>query len=110
MRSSEDGCHAGRALLACSVGTVLVKLSDSCVAISHKFQEYLPAPRVRVVDKTGAGDAFAGALGVALLQGKTGSKEAARFAVAAAALAVTHYGSQAVYPTQTEIEQLLAAG
>lgn len=106
VRSSEDGCRAGRALLACGVGTVLVKLSDGCVIVNQEFQEYLPAPRVRVVDKTGAGDAFAGTLAVALLQGKT-SKEAARFAVAAAALAVTYYGSQAAYPTQAKIEQLL---
>jgi ribokinase len=107
VQSPEDGLRAGHALLERGVGTVLVKFSGGCTVVSREFQEYFPAPQVQVVDKTGAGDAFAGALAVALLQGKAKS-EVAQFAVAAAALAVTRYGSQASYPTQTEIEQLLA--
>jgi ribokinase len=55
------------------------------------------------VDTTGAGDAFAGALAVALLEGLD-TMEATRFAVVASALAVTRYGSQASYPERGEIE------
>jgi ribokinase len=107
VHSPEEGFRAGRTLLEWGVGTVLIKLrGGGCVMVSRDLQEHLPAPQVHVVDKTGASDAFAGALAVALLQGKT-NHEASRFAVAAAAMAVTRYGSQASYPTWDEIEQLL---
>jgi ribokinase len=59
------------------------------------------------VDTTGAGDAFAGALTVALLEGLD-IREATRFAVVASALVVTRYGSQASYPERGEIEAGLA--
>jgi len=109
IQSPEDGFRAGRALLRYGVGTALIKLQGGgCVVISRETQECLSAPRVDVVDKTGAGDAFAGALAVALLRGRT-SRDAARFAVTAATLAVTRYGSQASYPSETEIERLLGA-
>jgi ribokinase len=60
-----------------------------------------------VVDTTGAGDVFAGALAVALLEGRT-LLEAGRFAVAAAHVSVTRYGAQASYPDRREIEEMLA--
>lgn len=65
-----------------------------------------PTP-VEVVDTTGAGDAFAGALAVALLEGRD-PLQAGRFAVAAAHVAVTRYGAQPSYPCATELEQMLA--
>jgi ribokinase len=67
------------------------------------------APKVDVVDKTGAGDAFAGALTVALLERRP-LEEATRFAVFCSTLATTVYGSQAAYPTRERLEQALAAG
>jgi ribokinase len=66
-----------------------------------------PVP-VSVVDKTGAGDAFAGALAVALMEGRS-FVEAAAFAAAASHLAVTAYGSQPAYPTRDRILDLLPA-
>lgn len=54
-----------------------------------------------------AGDAFAGGLGVALLDGLE-IVEAVRFAVATANLAVMAYGSQESYPTRDEVERMLA--
>ncbi|HZU91934.1 MAG TPA: PfkB family carbohydrate kinase [Stellaceae bacterium] len=66
-----------------------------------------PVP-VPVVDKTGAGDAFAGALAVALMEGRP-LIEAAAFAAAASHLAVTAYGSQPAYPTRDRILDLLPA-
>ena len=53
---------------------------------------------VVVVDATGAGDAFAGALACALLRGHRPG-EAASLAVAASACAVGTYGSQESYPS-----------
>jgi ribokinase len=77
------------------------------VMVGAGMREHLPVAPVKVVDTTGAGDAFAGALAVALLERRP-QREAVRFAVAASALAVTRYGAQPSYPTRAEIERLLA--
>jgi ribokinase len=61
---------------------------------------------VGVVDTTAAGDAFCGALAVALAEGKP-MVEAARFACAAGALACTVMGAGPSLPTRTRIEELL---
>ncbi len=63
---------------------------------------------VRAVDTTAAGDAFNGALGVALREGKS-VLEAARFATAAAAFSVTRAGAQPSLPTRAELRQWLRA-
>jgi ribokinase len=55
-----------------------------------------------VVDTTGAGDAFAGALSARLAAGDTVSN-AARYAVKVAALSVTKAGAQPSYPTAAEV-------
>ncbi|NKE57766.1 ribokinase [Lentzea sp. PSKA42] len=55
-----------------------------------------------VVDTTGAGDAFAGALAARLTEGDNIVK-AARYAVKVAALSVTKAGAQPSYPTAAEV-------
>ena len=59
-----------------------------------------------VVDPTGAGDAFCGALGVALAEERP-LVEAVRFANAAGALAVAIPGAQPSMPTRAAVEMLL---
>ena len=59
-----------------------------------------------VVDPTGAGDAFCGALGVSLAEGRS-LIEAVRFANAAGALAVATPGAQPSMPTRSAVESLL---
>ena len=59
----------------------------------------IPTPQVRPVDTTGAGDAFAGALCVRLLEG-AGLEDAARFAARVGAFAITGVGAQRSYPTE----------
>lgn len=61
-----------------------------------------PALHVRPVDTTGAGDAYVGALAVALAGGSDLS-EAVERATAVAAVAVTRLGAQASYPTPDEV-------
>ena len=64
-------------------------------------------PRVEAVDATGAGDAFVGAITVALLDGMT-PDAALHFACAAGARAATRPGAQASLGTRDEVEALLA--
>ncbi|MEW5323301.1 ribokinase [Geobacillus thermoleovorans] len=78
------------------------------VRIWQEGQERLiPSFQVPVVDTTGAGDTFNGALAVALAEGNT-LEEACRFANAAAALSVTKLGAQAGMPRRQEVESFLS--
>jgi ribokinase len=67
---------------------------------------FLPLYDVASVDTTGAGDALAGALAVALAEAQP-LRTAAAFATAAAALATRRHGAQAAMPRRDEIEELL---
>ena len=64
-------------------------------------------PSVVAIDATGAGDAFVGAIVVALLDGME-PRDALDFACAAGALAATRAGAQPSLPTRDEVEGLLA--
>ena len=68
---------------------------------------HVPAFPVTVVDTTAAGDAFNGALAVALAEGCP-LAEAVRFANAAAGLACTQRGAQNSLPVRTQVEAFLA--
>ncbi|MEV4436752.1 ribokinase [Streptomyces sp. NPDC049585] len=69
----------------------------------------VPGVPAEVVDTTGAGDAFTGALAVRLAGGAS-LEEAARFAVRVGAVAVTRPGAQPSYPTAQELDRQAAAG
>lgn len=78
---------------------------DGAVYSDAKTTEHLPAPGVEVVDTTGAGDAFAGALAVKLAEGSP-LKEAVSYAVRAGAAAVTKEGAQGALPSPETVEKL----
>jgi ribokinase len=63
----------------------------------------VPAPAVEVVDTTGAGDCFNGVFAAAVLEGSD-VEDAARRAVAAAALSVTVPGAREGMPTREQID------
>lgn len=63
----------------------------------------VPGYQVNVVDTTGAGDTFNGALAVALAEGRN-LRESLDFANRAAALSVTKFGAQGGMPTRSEVE------
>jgi ribokinase len=63
---------------------------------------HVPAPEVEVVDTTGAGDCFTGALAVALAEGRS-MPDALVFATAAAAQSVRRRGAAAGMPTRAEL-------
>jgi ribokinase len=66
----------------------------------------IPGFSVPVVDTTGAGDTFNGALAVALSKGME-LEDACYFGNAAAALSVTKLGAQTGMPTKAEVRQFL---
>jgi ribokinase len=104
IRSAEDAALAGQWLRERGAGTAYVRMSDGrCVVASADGTETVRAPDgIQVVDTTGAGDAFAGALAVAVLRGLP-PVEAAMVGVAAASCAVSGYGTQVSYPTAAEV-------
>lgn len=65
------------------------------------------AHQVDVVDTTGAGDTFCGALAAEIARGST-LEEASRYASAAAALSVGRRGAVTSIPTRSQVEELLA--
>jgi ribokinase len=86
---------------------VLITLGARGVFVSGDgHSRLLPALRAAAIDTTAAGDVFCGALAAALTEGHS-VEEAARFAVAAAAISVTRPGAQASAPRRAEIDALL---
>jgi ribokinase len=84
---------------------VVTRGGQGCVVADDRGVTALPADPVEVVDTTGAGDCFAAALGFGLAGGRD-ARQAARFAAAAAALAVTRPGAQAT-PSRAEAEAFI---
>ena len=101
-----DGDSASAAagvLLKAGVKAVIVTLgAKGCLLAEGARRELIPAPKVKVVDTTAAGDAFTGALAVALGQGRN-LREAALFATRAAALSVMTMGAQPSLPTMQQV-------
>ncbi len=97
---------AAEILLQCGVGTAVVKMAEQGVYwASHGETGYVPAYDVEVVDTVSAGDAFTGALAVALGEGRS-MQEAIRYGAAAGALAVTKRGVQTAMPSRAEVDDL----
>ena len=104
--SVEHAIQAAHRFLEQGVKHACVKLKDGgCVVVNHEMTLHVPPVPVEVVDATGAGDAFAGALAVAVLEGQS-LQDAACFATAASHVTVTRYGSQPAYPTRSEIDEM----
>ncbi len=100
---------AAAILLERGVAVAIVKMAELGVYFSTVEDSGFVAPfAVDVVDTTSAGDAFHGALAVALSEGKS-LPEAVEFGAAAGALAVTRPGVQTSMPVRAEVEGLLAA-
>jgi ribokinase len=66
-------------------------------------EHWLPDIKVKAVDATGAGDAFAGTLATYLARGRPFA-EAGRLASTAAALKTTQVGAQTGLPTEADLE------
>jgi ribokinase len=101
---------AARRLRSGGFRTVIVTLgSDGCLLAHEGSCLVIPAFRVEEIDTVGAGDAFNGALAVALAEGNS-LPAAAAWACAAGAHAVTRPGAQSASPHRAEIDDLADRG
>jgi ribokinase len=99
--------QAGAKLLADGVGTAIITLAENGAYFTSVEREALvPGFQVDAVDTTAAGDAFNGALAVALAEGRR-LEEAILQANAAGALATTKVGAQPSLSSRADIERLL---
>ncbi len=86
---------------------VIIKLgAKGCLLLEGGTATHVPAPMVKAVDTTGAGDIFNAAYAVACAEGSS-RLDACQFAVHAAALSVTRMGCQASVPTRSELDAYL---
>lgn len=81
---------------------IVTRGAKGCSYLSNGQLVTVTPPAVKVVDTTGAGDCFNGALAVQLSEGKP-LAEAVEFAVKASALSVTVFGAQAAMPTREAV-------
>jgi ribokinase len=102
-----DGAlSAAPKLLSLGPQSAVVTIGEAgAVFASGESSNHLPAPKVDVVDTTGAGDAFVGAL-AARLASDASLEDAVAYAVRAGAAAVTKVGAQGALPTPETVDAL----
>ncbi len=97
----------GSDLVARGVGSAIITMGKrGCMIVDRDGADHIPAFEVELVDQTGRGDAFAGALAASCAVGDD-IRKALRFASAAGALACTKFGSIEAMPAKAEIIQML---
>ena len=103
-----SGVQLCRRLLKLGPRIVILTLGGQGAVVAEYGREavHVPGFKVKAVDTTAAGDAFNGALAVALLEDAT-VPEAVRFANAAAALSVTKPGAQPSLPSRRAVLSFL---
>ena len=90
--------------------TAVITLGANGVhAVSREGVHSIPAPRIDVVDTTGAGDTFTGYLAAGLTTGAPLDRCLAQ-AVGAASLACTRPGAQSAIPTARQVTESSVAG
>lgn len=104
-----DALGSVEALLRLGVGAIVVTLGADGARVhrSDGSTVHQPSIAVDVVDTTGAGDAFNGALAWSLASGHD-LEEAVRWATAAGALACRALGARASLPDREELERAVA--
>src|SRR5262249_49685786 len=102
--------HAADILLARGASNVVITLGEQGAFVKNaRTAAHVPAfDAGPVLETTGAGDAFNGALAVGLAEGLP-LVEAARLGCATAAISVTRHGTALAMPTRAEVDALLQA-
>lgn len=107
VHNEQDANEAAQILHGKGIKTVVITMGARGVWLSENGQgQLIQGFKVDAVDTIAAGDTFNGAFVTALLEEKT-AQNAARFANAAAALAVTRSGAQPSVPWRQEIDSFL---
>ena len=102
----EAALSAAPELLSLGPRSAVITVGEAGAAFADgQTRGHVPAPEVDVVDTTGAGDAFVGAL-AARLAHEASLEEAVAYAVRAGAAAVTKEGAQGALPTPETVEAL----
>ena len=110
VESEADALAAAKDFLRRGAKNALITLGEKGALLHGAVGTFMvPAFKVpKVVDTTGAGDAFNGGFAVALAEGKSPA-EAVRFGCATAGLSVQKPGTAPSMPSRAEIEALLAS-
>lgn len=102
-----DAERAGQFFLSKGVKNCVFTLgSKGAFLYNGEMSKLYPPYKVKVLDTTGAGDAFNGGLATALAEGRS-LDDAIKFANATASLSVTRIGTAKAMPRREEIEELL---
>lgn len=86
---------------------IVTKGSKGVALMQDGVAKVIPSLKVEVVDTTGAGDSFNGALALSINEGMS-LEAACTFSNAVGALSVTKLGAQGGMPSREEVEEFLA--
>lgn len=107
LATAADAATLAQGLLARGPRVVIITLGEQGAYVcTPTARVHVPAFAVNAVDTTAAGDAFNGALAVALTEGHA-LAVAVRFANAAAALTCTRPGAQNALPERASVDTLM---
>ncbi len=107
IQTEVDAERAARILLQRGVRNVVIKLGAKGAFVSDGVDfELRPSFVVTAVDSVAAGDAFNGALAVALAEGHA-FMDAIQWGIAAGAFAVTQPGAQSAMPTPSDLSSFI---
>ena len=109
MATLEDAEEAAKIFLQRGIDTVVITLGEKGAYVRNSvINQHVPAFDMgcKVLETTGAGDAFNGGFAYALAEGMS-LIEAVRFGSATAAISVTRLGTAPAMPFNSEIIDLL---
>jgi ribokinase len=101
---AETASQAASVFLNKGVQNIIITMGKQGAFFQNKKNKLMiPAPIVKALDTTAAGDTFSGAITVALTENMDW-ETAIKFAIEAASIAVTRLGAQASVPYRSEIK------
>ncbi len=109
IETEKDAKHASIQLLDKGIKNIIITLGEKGAYFANKSESFMIDAldmKDKVVDTTGAGDAFNAGLAVALTEEKN-HKEAIQFANVVGALSTTKIGTAKSMPLRSEIDKLL---
>jgi ribokinase len=101
--SIEEATAAAQSLLGRGPKSIILTLGErGSLLVTAEGSQHIPAPSVRAVDTTGAGDAFVGSLAFYLADGRS-ITEAMERANRIAAISVQSPGAQSSFPNLADL-------